>query len=114
YSHNQHTVNEIWEGFRKCFDDNGWQFFTSFSPERWGKIFKIVANKSCLSVADQKTEIKRILSLTEDEINPPRKIYDDNFSYSGDTIPLDFFLCKKHQEYIQTGLPAGSEGRNPT
>lgn len=115
YSESQYNHQEIWEGFRKFFDAEGYQFFTSFTSERWAKLYKIVANKDGLTVAEQKAEIKRILSLSEEEINPPRQIYPtENFTYSGDVIPLEFFLCKKHQDYIQTGLPAGSEGRNPT
>ena len=122
YSETKHTFDEIWEGFRNIFDVEGYQFYTSFTPERWSKIFKILCNRANLekgeiklSPDEQKAEIKRILSLTEDEINPPRKIYsNDNFSYSGDVIPLEFFLPKSLQEILQSGISAGSEGRNPT
>ena len=122
YSKTQHTFDEIWEGFRKIFDIEGYQFYTSFTPERWSKISKVLGNRANLekgeiklSPDEQKAEIKRILSLTEDEINPPRKIYsNDNFSYSGDVIPLEFFLPKSLQEILQSGISAGSEGRNPT
>ena len=122
YSETKHTFDEIWEGFRKIFDVEGYQFYTSFTPERWSKIFKILCNRANiekgeikLSPDEQKAEIKRILSLTEDEITPPRKIYsNDNFSYSGDVIPLEFFLPKSLQEILQSGISAGSEGRNPT
>lgn len=122
HSKTQHSFDEIWVGFRKIFDVEGYQFYTSFTPERWAKIFKVLGNRANvekgeikLSPDEQKAEIKRILSLTEDEINPPRKIYsNDNFSYSGDVIPLEFFLPKSLQEILQSGISAGSEGRNPT
>ncbi|CAD5983789.1 hypothetical protein NO108_04892 [Planktothrix rubescens] len=122
YSKTKHSFDEIWEGFRKIFDVEGYQFYTSFTSERWSKIFKILCNRANLekgeiklSPDEQKAEIKRILSLTEDEITPPRKIYsNDNFSYSGDVIPLEFFLPKSLQEILQSGIGAGSEGRNPT
>ena len=67
YSEIKHSFDEIWEGFRKIFDIEGYQFYTSFIPERWSKIFKILCNRANiekgeikLTPSEQKAEIKRI------------------------------------------------------
>ncbi len=111
YSEARYTSEEFEAGMQRCFAALGfvWWNAEQFSDERWRRIRQILVNKQ-LSRQEKESQVRGVLLMAEKIINPPRSELRrpvDDFLYSGERIPLEFFLSRENKKLLEAGQSEG-------
>jgi hypothetical protein len=104
------TPQELEAAMQRCFAGMGfvWWSADQFSDERWRQVRRVLVNKH-LSRQEKESQIRDVLVLAEKIISPPRQKPQPvaDFQYSGETIPLEFFLSRENQRLLEAGQSEG-------